>query len=134
MNPLETNPRYGPGRTRSGLRWSALAPLACAVHCGATPILAATLPVLAAAPGVEWGFLGATLLFGGIAFPRHPHVHRDLRPVSLLLFGIALWTASLLQLLGPLPQDFTTACASLAAAVGLFWLSRARHRSCVSAG
>lgn len=120
--------------TGRGTRWTALAPLACAVHCAATPLLAAALPVLAATSGVEWGFLGATVLFGGITVPRHRHASSDLRPAGLLLLGVALWVASLLRFLDPLPQDLTTAFASLAAAAGLFWLARTRHTHRVAGG
>lgn len=120
--------------TGTSTRWTALAPLACAMHCAATPVLAAALPVFATTSGVEWGFLGATVLFGGITVPRHRHTSRDLRPAGLLLLGVALWVASLLRVLDPLPQDLTTAFASLAAAAGLFWLARARHTHRVAGG
>src|SRR5690606_42000282 len=60
--------------------WSSLAPIACAVHCAAAPFLVALSPALAESTQLEWGFLGATLLFGLVGLPERTHALRDPRP------------------------------------------------------
>lgn len=120
---------------RSASNWTVVAPVACALHCATTPLLALALPFAVSTPAVEWGFLGATVLAGGIVLPKEmPRMSKARLPLILLGLGVALWVASLLRLFDPLPHEWTTVPASLAAGVGLFSLARSHRQDHAAAG
>lgn len=104
------------------------APLACAVHCLAAPLLAATVPLLAA-DGAEWAFHAAgaipalALAGGAFRFHRHPG------PPLAALAAVAAWTLSLAGAFAPLPEEATTAAACTALAAASVWGARLRHRA-----
>lgn len=79
-------------------RWGLLASVLCVVHCIATPILALTLPAIAAAEGVTHGLLAvAIVLFALLAFVPGLRTHGKRRVVVLGAIGVALiWVALLL--------------------------------------
>ena len=104
--------------------WTTLAPIACAAHCLATPVLAVSAPALFSAPALEWGFLTATVLLASAAFGSGIRTHGDLRPLLPLLVGVAIWSASLGGAFAPITEELTTMAASLTAAVGMVWNSR----------
>lgn len=114
--------------------WATLAPLACAVHCMATPLLVLTVPSLAPGPEVEWALFGTAAVVGVIALGFGIRSHEDLRPSVPVALGLALWAASLLYLFYPLPEELTTVAATLIVAGGLGWNSRLhcarRDRAC----
>lgn len=109
--------------------WTSLAPLACAVHCAVTPILIVVAPALAPGKFVEWALLALTVVFAGSALAIGTRRHGDLRPVWPILGGVAVWTASLLHLFHPIPEEATTIVASLTVAAGLIWNARI-HCAC----
>ncbi len=104
--------------------WTTIAPLACAAHCLAAPVLAIYLPLLASSPALEWGFFGATVLLATVAFGAGVRVHSDLRPLVPIVAGMLLWAASLQGFFAPVSEEVTTMAAALTAAVGMFWNSR----------
>jgi len=104
--------------------WTTLAPIACAAHCLATPVLAVSAPALFSSATLEWGFLSATVLLAAAAFGSGIRTHGDLRPLLPLLVGIAMWSASLAGAFAPVAEEVTTMAASLTAAVGMVWNSR----------
>jgi hypothetical protein len=131
---LESGPPRDERGARTSVGWTAVAPLACLVHCAATPVLGTTLPFVVATPELEWGFLGATVFLGGIVLPKKAPGSSSRLPIIFLCFGLALWGASLLGILDPLPHELTTATASLATGGGLFWLTRIHRQSHLRSG
>lgn len=104
-------------------RWTAMAACACAVHCLLTPLIATALPFLAVSESSEWWALGITLVLGGSVTFLGPARRRA--PVLLLLgLGTAIWTASLLGLLEPLPEHLISPAGSLVFAAGMLWSAR----------
>lgn len=76
-------------------RWTAIAPVACAVHCLAAPLLAAVAPVLVEHPALEWGFFLVSVAAAG-ALPAGLRLHGRRAPVLLAGAGLALWAIALL--------------------------------------
>jgi uncharacterized membrane protein HdeD (DUF308 family) len=116
--------------------WTTIAPLACAVHCVATPVLLVIAPAIAVSPLVEWSFLGVTVLVAGIALAAGLRTHRDPWPLLPILLGIGLWFGSLMHAFRPISEELTTTMAALTVAAGLVWNSRlhcaARKASCAA--
>ncbi len=104
--------------------WTSLAPIACALHCAATPLLVASAPSLAPGETAEWILLALTVLLGGAALAAAMRSHREALPFLLIGVGLLAWTGSLLHLYHPLPEELTTIAASLTVAGGLLWNSR----------
>lgn len=104
--------------------WTSLAPIACAIHCAATPLLVAVAPSLAPGETAEWMLLALTVPLAGGALAAAMRSHRE--PLVFILIGLGLiaWTGSLLHLYHPVPEEFTTILASLTVAGGLLWNSR----------
>lgn len=103
--------------------WTSIAPLVCAVHCLATPLLVAVAPSVVG-PQMEWALLGLTVVLVVVALTGGLRSHRDLRPAPLLAAGLAVWLGSLLHVFHPLPEEPITALAALVVATGLVWNSR----------
>lgn len=109
--------------------WTALAPVACAVHCAVMPIAAFAAPSVVSGGGVEWGLLGVTLLFAAVALTFGVRTHGSMAPFVPVALGLGIWTASL-YFFNHLPAvELTTMGASILVAFGLLWNSR---MSCVS--
>lgn len=104
--------------------WTSAAPIACAVHCAAAPALAIFAPAAATGTAVEWTLLGATGVLAAVAIPMGRRAHGEPWPAYLVFLGLGTWTASLLHLFQPVPEDVTTTVAALATATGLLWNSR----------
>ncbi len=104
--------------------WASLAPLACAVHCAATPLLVMTAPALAPGPIVEWALLAVTILVVVLALRPALRDHGNPAPFLFMGTGLLIWTASLLHLFHPLPEDLVTIPATLIVAGGFVWNSR----------
>ncbi len=114
-------------RLERSARWSALLASACAVHCAATPFLAAALPVLAVSEGAEWWALLVTATLGTaitLMGPARSHA----RVLGLLCLGVGIWTASLLGVFEPLPETATSPIGSLIFATGMLWSARICRR------
>jgi hypothetical protein len=111
------------------LTWSAFAPLVCALHCAAAPLLVVAAPGFARIARLEWPLMGVALVLGGWALARGNGAHRGRGAGSAFVLGIALWSASLLGWLEPLPEGATTVAGSLIAAAALFWNARLVHQS-----
>lgn len=114
---------------RLPLRWAAIAPILCAVHCLATPLLVTLLPAFARGAAFEIGLLAlsAALAVGAVVWGLGSHG----RWVVLvpILGGLAFWAASLAGWLAPVPEPVATPIGSLLVAVGLVWNGRLRHRA-----
>lgn len=109
--------------------WSAIAPLLCAIHCAAAPLLVVAAPGFARIAKLEWPMMGMALALGGWALARGYGVHHRPGPWRVFGLGLVLWVASLLGWLEPLPEEVTTVVGSLVVAASLFWNARLVHRS-----
>ena len=109
--------------------WVGAAPLLCALHCLATPMVVLLAPTLAPMREAEAILLGiCTVLSIGFAAEgvrRHGRYGIWL-PIAA---GLVLWTASLAGWLAPLPEAATTVVGSVATAAGLFRNATLRHRA-----
>jgi hypothetical protein len=114
---------------RSAISVSAqAAPLACAVHCMAMPLLAASFPMLGSG-ATEWAFFGAGALLSlaaGLEAARH---HRRLLPLVAVSVAITAWALSIAGAARPLPEDATSVAACLALAAASLWGARLRHHA-----
>ena len=110
------------GLTRSA-RISAIAATACAVHCLATPVLAAAIPFLAISESAEWWALAVTVSLGTGVTLMGPARGR-LPVLALLGLGASIWAASLLGAFEPAPEAITSPIGSLVFAGGMLWSAR----------
>ena len=109
--------------------WTIAMPLACAAHCAVTPVLVAATPSLRVGPELEWALFLATVALAAITLGPGVTRQEGLRPALLVVGGISLWGASLLQAFQPLPEDVSTPIAAFTAAAGLIWTSRVYRSS-----
>ena len=115
-------------RASRGAWLAAAAPLACAVHCIAAPLVVLVLPAAGVHGPVETAVKLASaalaLSFGwsGVRAHRRPAV---LVPVML---GLALWVASS-HAVGLLPETIGSALGGVMMAAGLGWSASLRHRA-----
>lgn len=106
----------------------ALLPLACVVHCMATPMLVAFVPALGVPPAIEWILLAGSVAVAMHALRRGARFYRN-RPVGALAgLGATVWALSLLGVLEPLPETVTSPVGGVILAAALFWNGRLSHR------
>ena len=79
--------------------------------------------------GIEWGLLGLTAVFGGLFLRSGLRRSEEFFPALLIVGGILLWSASLLQLFDPFPEEASTPLAALLAACGLIWTARVQEKT-----
>ncbi len=106
--------------------WATLAPLACAVHCLAGPLLVAVLPVALFSETVEWGLFLLTVIFAAMVLGSGTRVHRRWGPWLIAAPGILLWGSSLGELLSPLPEEVGSVTGALFVAGALLRNTRLR--------
>lgn len=104
--------------------WASLAPLVCAVHCLATPVLVVTAPSLVPGDWAEWALLAVTVVVAAVATGIGRRAHGETGPMALAAAGLGVWVASLLHVFHPVSEELTTAAAALAVATALVWNSR----------
>ncbi len=108
---------------------AALAPLLCAVHCIATPLLVASIPALAGGAVFEVGAFGLSLVLatwsviGGI---RH---HGDWQVAAPVGAGLAAWAVLLHDPSVTRHAEVLQAVAAGLVAAGLLWNARRRHHA-----
>lgn len=110
-------------------RWAGVAPVLCAAHCLASPLLAATLPAFAVGSVAE-ALLFAVSALLSLAFVAHAsRVHGQPLVWAPVLGGLLVWGAGLLGAIPALSEEATTTAGALALAAGLFWNGRLRHQA-----
>jgi hypothetical protein len=107
--------------------WAAAAPLLCALHCLAAPLVVLFAPRLAAAEAHEPVILGASFGLAATAAVLGMRVHRRRAPLLLAAAGGLLWLATLRPI--PLSGEAASVAASLLMAAGTLWSARLRHRA-----
>lgn len=105
--------------------WATAAPLLCAAHCVAMPLVVAFAPRLAAFEEHERAVMGAALVLALATTLLGIRVHGHPSPLLLVGAGALAWGATFLAL--PLPGELPTVAASLLMAGGTLWSARLRH-------
>lgn len=109
--------------------WAPAAPVLCAVHCLATPLLVSLLPALGVAEAADGWLFALVLLIAASSLRSELPAHGQWRVLFPVTSGFALWAASLAGWPGALPEELTLSLGSLTAAGGMFWSARLRHRA-----
>lgn len=107
--------------------WAPAAPLLCAVHCLATPLVVSLLPAAGAGERAEPWLLAAVLAVAALALRTELRAHGRRRVLVPAVAGFAVWAASLAGWLEPAPEALTTTLGSLLVAGGMAWSARLRH-------
>jgi hypothetical protein len=95
----------------------------CGIHCLLTPVLVVALPFLALGEGVEWSALAGTVSLGTLLLTLGPQRGRG-RHLAMLAAGGALWCASLMGILAPVPEAVTSSAGSVVVAGALLLSTR----------
>lgn len=106
---------------------SAAAPLLCAIHCAATPLLVALLPAVAVSHSLEWWFFLASIPLIGWSLVTGFRVHGDVRPAMLVGVGLIFWGGMLAHLIPSVTSEWPVVAAALTTVLGLIWNARRRH-------
>lgn len=106
---------------------AAAAPLVCAVHCVATPLLVAVLPAFAMGHAAEVALFVVSVLLVGWATLTGSRVHRQAGPAIVVGLGLATWGGLLFGALPAVGGELGIALAALVTAGGLVWNARLRH-------
>jgi hypothetical protein len=109
--------------------WTSLAPILCAIHCAAAPLLVLVLPAFAFTPAAEWSLLALTAGLAAFALFSGVRSHSEWRVLLPGAGGLLAWGASLSGIFLPFPEAASTAAASLFVAGGLLWNSRMHCRT-----
>jgi len=107
--------------------WAAMAPVLCAAHCVAAPILVLVVPAAAVGSTAERALWAATTLLaiGFIAWSVRSHGRAWVAlPVAA---GLALWGAGLFDLV-PASETLTTVVGALLVSGGMMASAWLRHR------
>lgn len=108
---------------------AAAAPLLCAIHCVATPLLVAVLPAIALGHAAEVAMFSASVVLAGWSVRSGTVVHHRAGPALVAGLGLGMWGALLFGALPPLGGELGIALAALCTASGLLWNARLRHSS-----
>lgn len=105
--------------------WATTAPLLCAIHCAATPLLVVVAPALSESFLLEIVLFGASLVLSVVSLGTGIRNHGRSIAWAPVALGLVAWAASLLEVFVPLaPESVTTLLASLTVAGGLLWNAR----------
>jgi hypothetical protein len=112
-------------------RAATIAPLVCAAHCAATPVLVVVAPWLTLPAALEAGLMGVALVVAGAVLVAGTRSHGRRRVWLPAVAGAALWLAALT---GAAPGAWEVAAGVAgggALAAGLLWSGRlAARRRC----
>ncbi len=112
---------------RQPTTWVSAAPVLCAAHCLATPVLVLALPSFAVGAVAELVLftLSALLALGFTAWAVGSHGRMV---VALpVLAGLGIWGGGLFDLVPGVSETVTTVTGALILAAGLVWSSWLRH-------
>lgn len=109
--------------------WALAAPVLCAVHCAATPLLVIFLPALALSHAAEAWLLGLTTVVAIVALVPGLRVHGRSEVFIPVVLGVLVWGGALAHWLHPIPEPLSSSVGALAIAAGIFWNARLRHQA-----
>lgn len=108
-------------------RWALVAPVVCAVHCLATPILLVVAPAIAGSWQLEGILMLVAILFSVPAIWRGYSLHRRAEVWLPAVLGALLWGAELAGLFSVVPGVLLTLTGSTLMAGALLWNFRLRR-------
>lgn len=130
MSAIVSGPRPAPAPSARLLRGmeagATVAPLLCAAHCIAMPLVVVLAPRLAAFEAHERTVMGASLCLAVLATVLGVRAHRRAYPLLLVAAGALAWLAAPLL---SLPGEVPAVTASLLMAAGTLCSARLRHRA-----
>jgi len=130
VSAIVSGPRPVPAPSTRLLRGmeagATVAPLLCAAHCIAMPLVVVLAPRLAAFEAHERAVMGASLCLAALATVLGFRTHRRAYPLLLVAAGALVWLAAPLL---PLPGEVPAVMANLLMAAGTLCSARLRHRA-----
>ena len=105
------------------------APLVCAIHCVATPVIVLAVPVLGHIPALEWGAWVLAVVIGVPDLRSGWSIHRSVLPVGIAALSIPLWGFTLAFHHGDHTSPIPLAVAAVATSAALLINARLRHKS-----
>lgn len=108
--------------------WAMAAPILCAIHCAATPLLVLFLPSLALTHGQEAVLLGFSAFAGLASLVPGVRLHGRMEVFLPLALGVFTWGAALAHWLHGIPEPVASSAGAFAIAGAIFWNARLRHR------
>jgi hypothetical protein len=121
-----------PTRTRRAAFVSVAAPLLCAVHCMAAPLLVALTPALGHGPA-EIAIQAATLAFAVVLLRAGLRTHGRRAVIAPVALGAAAWMAG--HAAPESAETMFSVAGGLLIAAGMLWNARLRHEAvCHSCG
>lgn len=115
-------------KLRDPQAWAMAAPILCAIHCAATPLLVLFLPSLALTHGQEAVLLAFSALVGIAALMPGVRLHGRMEVFVPLALGVFVWGGALAHWLHPIPEPVASSAGAMAIAGAIFWNARLRHR------
>lgn len=106
--------------SHSRLPLGTIAPIACMIHCLATPLLLALAPSLAENRALEAGLVGIATVVGIVTLYRGVRLHHRWEVVIPFVTGVAIWGYTLLSPAPPLPEPVLMVGAGLFVAGAMF--------------
>lgn len=103
-----------------------LAPLACMVHCLATPLLLVLAPPLAGNRGIEAALIAVASVVGLAAMSRGIRMHHHWWVVVPFGAGVVLWIVALLDTRPLVPERALMVVAGILVAGAIYWDARMR--------
>jgi hypothetical protein len=107
--------------------WAAMAPVLCAAHCVAAPLLVLVVPAAAVGSTAERVLWGATALLAAGFLAWSIRAHRQGWVAVPVVAGLALWGAGLFDLV-PASETLTTVVGALLVSGGMVASAWLRHR------
>jgi hypothetical protein len=104
-----------------------LAPLMCAFHCIAAPVMVLVVPGVALSGRAEWLLLSLTGALAAWLFARGWLLHRRVLFAAVGLGGLLLWSLSVAHLTRGVPEAVSTMLGALAVAAAMYGNSRAQR-------
>jgi FtsH-binding integral membrane protein len=109
--------------------WAWTAPVLCAFHCAATPLLVGLLPALALTSTAEWVLMSASVVLATVVVRSGIRVHRNRGIPALAALGFLVWVLSLAHAFEPVPEVATTVVGALLVAGALLWNANSSARA-----
>jgi hypothetical protein len=111
----------------------------CAIHCLATPLVLAALPLVGLqvvlGESFEWAFVATGLSVGTLVLvPSFRRLHGRLLPLTLFIAGVSLWMLARVGLASDSVLELPTMLAGSASVITAHILNRRLCRACAACG
>ena len=117
------------GSASRATSWAAAAPLLCAVHCIATPVLVLVVPGASLHGPLETAFKAGAALLAALFLASGVRAHGRFAVALPVALGLALWLAVPALGVGGWGEMALGALGGVLQAAGLAWSAALRHRA-----